>query len=77
MAFGTLMALSLGAALPTFVLLWGNMTNAFGQGPEAIVEASRTVLFQFIYLAIGVLFAGWIMISFWMIAGERQAVKCR
>lgn len=35
------------------------------------------VLKKFIYLGIGALFAGWLMISCWLISGERQATACR
>jgi len=32
---------------------------------------------KFIYLGIGTLFCGWIMITCWLITGERQATVCR
>jgi ATP-binding cassette subfamily B (MDR/TAP) protein 1 len=35
------------------------------------------VLKKFIYLSIGTLFAGWLMITCWLISGERQATLCR
>lgn len=35
------------------------------------------VLKKFIYLGIGTLIAGWVMITCWLISGERQATVCR
>jgi len=45
MFFGTIGAILIGTAMPMFALLWGNMTTAFGEGDDAIVDASRTVMF--------------------------------
>lgn len=42
---GTIGAILIGTAMPMFALLWGNMTTAFGEGDDAIVDASRTVMF--------------------------------
>lgn len=46
MAVGTLCACAMGAALPSFALLWGNMTNSFGDS-NLMVDASRGVMFNF------------------------------
>ena len=42
-----------------------------------MVSASRDTMKTFIYVGIGSFFAGWLMFSCWMIAGERQAISCR
>ena len=74
---GTIAALAVGTALPAFALLWGDMTDAFGQGGDAMVDASKKSMFNFIYIGIGVFVAGWLMFACWMIAGERQSIACR
>ena len=38
MIFGTFGALALGAATPVFIYLWGQFTDVFGQGGDAMVE---------------------------------------
>jgi ATP-binding cassette subfamily B (MDR/TAP) protein 1 len=42
-----------------------------------MVNAAREVLFKFIYIGIAAFALGWVMISSWMISGERQANECR
>jgi ATP-binding cassette subfamily B (MDR/TAP) protein 1 len=59
----------MGTALPAFALLWGDMTDAFGSGGDAMVEASKQVMYKFIYIGLGVFVAGWLMFACWMIAG--------
>ena len=34
-------------------------------------------MFQFFYIAAGAFCLAWLMYACWMIAGERQAIKCR
>jgi ATP-binding cassette subfamily B (MDR/TAP) protein 1 len=63
--------------MPCFALLWGNMTTTFSQGDDQIVDASRNVMFQFFGIGGGAFVAAWVMYGCWMIAGERQAIKCR
>ena len=69
MIVGSIAALAMGAALPAFALLWGQMTDSFNKGGDAMVSASRNVMFQFIYIGIGALIAGWLMFACWMITG--------
>ena len=69
MFFGTFGAALIGIAMPCFALLWGNMTTTFGQGDDAIVIASRDVMFQFFGIGTGAFVAAWIMYAYWMIAG--------
>jgi ATP-binding cassette subfamily B (MDR/TAP) protein 1 len=76
MGLGAICACGMGTALPAFALLWGNMTNSFGNG-DAMVENSKETLLNFIYIAIGALVAGWGMFACWMISGERQGIACR
>jgi hypothetical protein len=74
MVVGGISGLILGGALPCFVLFWGDMTESFGGTSDEMVNASRDVLFKFIYIAIAALVLGSIMISTWMISGEKQAI---
>jgi ATP-binding cassette, subfamily B (MDR/TAP), member 1 len=76
MAVGTICACAMGTALPSFALLWGNMTNSFSD-PDKMVDASWGVMFNFIEIGVGAVFAGWGMFGCWMITGERQGIACR
>jgi len=44
MIFGTIGAVAIGTAMPSFALLWGNMTSAFGNSDDNLVEASKTIM---------------------------------
>jgi threonine/homoserine/homoserine lactone efflux protein len=77
MIAGSLGGLALGVCTPLFILFWGQFTNVFGQSVDQIVEESLKELIKFIYLGIGTLFVGWVMIACWLITGERQAAACR
>jgi len=66
----------MGTAIPAFALLWGNMTNSFGNS-TSMVDAAKEVMLDFIYIGIAAVFAGWGMFGCWMIAGERQGIACR
>lgn len=92
MIFGAVCASALGASYPMFSFLWGNMIDSFvivqnnpsnqSLTPSTIVnpnivDGTRTILIEFIYLGIGACLAGWAMFTTWMIAGSRQATQCR
>lgn len=80
MAVGSLGAFVEGAAMPVFTILWGNMTDAFGgstSDPDASVNQSRDIMWNFLEIGLGVFVASWLMLGCWMIAGERQAIRCR
>lgn len=77
MVLGTCGAIGLGAFTPLFVLFWGDMTNAFGSANDQIVDMAWQVLKKFIYLGCGGFLSGWLMITCWLISGERQASRCR
>ena len=38
---GSIASLAMGAALPAFALLWGEMTDSFGAGGDAMVDKAR------------------------------------
>ena len=69
MVFGTIASLAMGAALPSFSLLWGNMIDNFGGSGDDMVESALQSFLLFIYIGIGVFFAAWIMYGCWLITG--------
>ena len=77
MLVGSVAAGLMGASMPVFALLWGNITDSFLNGGDEMVNASRDVMFQFLYIGAAVFVAGVLMFGCWMIAGERQAITCR
>ena len=70
MGIGTICACAMGAALPFFALLWGNMTDSFSDPDKnKMVEAAKGVMFNFFEIGAGALVAGWGMFACWMITG--------
>jgi hypothetical protein len=67
MIVGSIAALGMGVALPSFSYIWGQMTDAFAS--QNMVEASKSTLLTFLWVGLGVFGAGWIMFACWMIAG--------
>lgn len=67
MVIGSIAAVGMGVALPSFSYIWGRMTDAFASND--MVEASKTTLLTFLYVGIGAFAAGWLMFACWMIAG--------
>ena len=76
MIIGTICAMAMGVALPSFSILWGNMTDKFNS-PTEIESAAKGAMLNFIYIGLGAFAAGWGMFTCWMIAGERQGIACR
>ncbi len=76
MAIGTICAGAMGAALPAFALLWGNLTDSYGDS-NSMVDGARQVMYNFFEIGAGALVAGWGMFACWMITGERQGIQCR
>jgi hypothetical protein len=67
MVVGSIAALGMGAAMPSFAYIWGHMTDAFASND--MVNASKTTLLTFLYVGIGTFIAGWLMFACWMITG--------
>lgn len=76
LAIGLFASMCNGAALPLFALLWGNMVDSF-KTKEEMVDQAREMLLLFIYIGLGAATTGWIMITCWLTAGERQSIECR
>jgi ATP-binding cassette subfamily B (MDR/TAP) protein 1 len=72
MVCGIIAAIAVGASMPAFSLLMGNMTDSFetsSSDPDAMVESSKKVMFNFLEIGAGVFVACWIMMACWMISG--------
>jgi hypothetical protein len=41
MTVGTIASLAMGAALPAFAFLWGDITDAFSIGGDTMVNAAK------------------------------------
>jgi ATP-binding cassette subfamily B (MDR/TAP) protein 1 len=76
MIVATFLAALQGVGIPLFSLLWGSLVDTLVGGQDA-VEAAKTVMLQFLYLALGVLFTGWGSYTCWTITGMRQSIECR
>ncbi|GJP35340.1 hypothetical protein CLOM_g19842 [Closterium sp. NIES-68] len=80
MLCGSVAAIGLGVAFPLISLLFGALTDAFGQNsadPSALLDAVTDVALKFLYLALGAGAAGYIEMACWMTTGERQAARVR
>lgn len=69
MTVGAIGGLCVGAALPAFSFLWGRITDDIVNGGDGMVEATKETMLIFIYVGLGIFFAGWLMFSMWMISG--------
>ena len=76
MIAATFLAALQGVGIPLFSLLWGSLVDTLVGGQDA-VEAAKTVMLQFLYLALAVLLTGWGSYTCWTITGMRQSVECR
>ena len=79
MTIGSMAAMAAGTTLPLWSLLWGDMTNALRPGAplDEMVDLSRTAMLNFFWIGLGMMGASGIAVGFWMIAGERQAIRFR
>ena len=69
MIIGTFGGLALGVCAPIFILFWGQFTDVFGSSVDQIVIEALKEFIKFIYLGIGTLILGWLMIAGWLITG--------
>ncbi|CAI5470840.1 unnamed protein product [Closterium sp. Yama58-4] len=80
MIVGSVCAIGLGMAMPMISLLFGELTNAFGQNTtdvNKLMDAVTSVALKFLYLAIGAAVAAYLEMACWMTTGERQAARVR
>lgn len=73
---GIICSILLGVTMPILSLLLGNMADAFSN-PNEMVSVAYNVMINYIIFGVAAIFGGWGMFSCWMIAGERQANRCR
>eukprot|EP01018_Ginkgo_biloba_P025298 Gb_32125 [translate_table: standard] len=81
MIIGTVSAVANGLSFPIMSILFGNLTNAFGQNAgtdvhKVVHEVSKVAL-QFVYLAVGAGVVSFFQVACWMCTGERQAARIR
>ncbi len=65
---GTVFSILMGAALPTFAHLMGNMIDSFAVGIDRYEESKKNLL-NFIYLGLAAFASGALMYSTWGISG--------
>lgn len=76
MIIGTILAAIQGVGIPLFSLIWGNLVDTLVGGQDP-VEAAKTVMIQFLYLGLAVLFTGWGSYVCWTTTGMWQSIECR
>ena len=82
--------LTIGAALPLMVVVFGNLTNVFGgisspgsptvenvQTVDDFNSQVSTLALEFVYIGIGVLVASFLGTLFWTLSGERISRRIR
>nr|XP_023893066.1 ABC transporter B family member 11-like isoform X1 [Quercus suber]XP_023893067.1 ABC transporter B family member 11-like isoform X1 [Quercus suber] len=79
MILGTVGAVGNGICMPLMTLLFGELTNSFGQNQNSpnMVDTVSKVCLKFVYLALGVAVAAFLQVACWMVTGERQAARIR
>ncbi|KAJ8553072.1 hypothetical protein K7X08_020465 [Anisodus acutangulus] len=79
MIIGTIAAIGNGLSLPIMTILFGELTDSFGQNQnnKDILRIVSKVSLKFVYLALGCGAAAFLQVTCWMISGERQAGRIR
>jgi hypothetical protein len=80
MVVGTVGAIANGLAMPLMTIVFGSLTNAFGNNQSdnsVLVHAVSKVALKFVYIGIGAAVASYCEVTCWMITGERQAARIR
>ncbi|KAM9973614.1 hypothetical protein ACTFIW_010724 [Dictyostelium discoideum] len=82
MIVGTIGALANGVSMPAISIVFGRLMNSFSPENLAdpnfdLVETVTSNAMYFIYIGCGVFVCSYVEVAFWMLAGERQAVRCR
>ncbi|KAJ4835573.1 ABC transporter B member 11 [Turnera subulata] len=79
MILGTVGSIGNGLSLPLMTVLFGQLTDAFGQNQhdKHVLDLVSKVALKFVYLAIGSGVASFLQVACWMVTGERQAARIR
>jgi len=82
MCLGSLGAIINGVSLPAISIIFGQLMNSFTpenfQNPDFDLTSRVTELaLYFVYIGIAVFVCSYFEVTFWMMAGERQSVRCR
>ncbi|KAK0582248.1 hypothetical protein LWI29_023393 [Acer saccharum] len=79
MIIGTIGALGNGLSMPLAALIFGELTDSFGQNQNksGIVDVISKYTLKLVYLAIGAGVASFLEVSCWMVTGERQSARIR
>ncbi|KAE8697979.1 ABC transporter B family member 12 [Hibiscus syriacus] len=79
MIAGTIGAIGNGISMPLMTILFGELTDSFGQNQNnnEVVNSVSEVALNFVYLGVGAAVAGFLQVTCWMVTGERQAARIR
>lgn len=80
MLVGTIGAFGNGISMPLMTIIFGDLTNAFGNSQSSqsdVVHVVSKVAIKFVYIGIGAAVASYLQVTCWMITGERQAARIR
>lgn len=62
---------------PIFAIIFADFTDVFGGTSNDFMKDVQTIALNFLYLAIGAMFASYLQSAMWMWAGHRQAARLR
>ncbi|KAF7852170.1 hypothetical protein BT93_L0559 [Corymbia citriodora subsp. variegata] len=79
MVVGSIGAVGNGLSLPLMTELFGQLINTFGknQADSDVVDPVSKIALKFVYLALGCGAAAFLLVTCWMVTGERQAARIR
>ncbi|CAI0375867.1 unnamed protein product, partial [Linum tenue] len=81
MTLGTIGAMGNGLAMPLMSILFGQLTDSFGQNQQSssaqVVHLVSQVSVRFVYLAAASAVLAFLQVTCWMVTGERQAARIR
>ncbi|EGR27069.1 hypothetical protein IMG5_202500 [Ichthyophthirius multifiliis] len=68
-----------GILMPLFSIIFGEMTDSFSpnSSPNQVVKSAGNQSLNFLYLAIGAFTLSFLIMSCWIISGERQSIQLR
>ncbi|EGC33546.1 hypothetical protein DICPUDRAFT_80697 [Dictyostelium purpureum] len=82
MFVGSFCAIANGATMPAISIAFGRLLNVFS--PDNFKDPNYDLMDQvtknaliFVYIGIGAFVCSYFEVAFWMLTGERQAIRCR